>query len=191
MCSKVVTTLLAVTIALPITILNGQSAMSAEEPLTRTATTEVRATVVAVDRATRIVTLKGQDGKSFDVEAGPAVQRLDQIKPGDGVLVAYTESLAFQVVPKDEKKPAGESMSASRVSGGGELGHRVTTSFKVASVDPMTNILWVTLPNGDTKKIHVQDPNAQQRLKTLSPGNVVAVTYTESLAVRLEKLATQ
>ena len=59
----------------------------------------------------------------------------------------------------------------------------------MASVDPETNILWVTLPNGNTKKIHVQDPQAQARLKTLSPGNVVSVTYTESVAVQLEKLA--
>jgi hypothetical protein len=59
----------------------------------------------------------------------------------------------------------------------------------VASVDPKTNILWVTLPSGETKEIHVQDPAAQARLKNLSPGTVVAVTYTESVAVQLEKLA--
>jgi hypothetical protein len=47
----------------------------------------------------------------------------------------------------------------------------------------------VTLPNGNTKKIQVQDPEAQKRLKNLSPGNTVAVTYTESMALQLEKLA--
>ena len=83
----------------------------------------------------------------------------------------------------------GATQSANRVPGGAELGQQVTTTFKVASVDPMTNILWVTLPNGNTKKIQVQDPEAQKRLKNLSPGNTVAVTYTESMALQLEKLA--
>lgn len=190
MCSKIVTTLLATALTLPIVTLAGQAAStSADKPLTRAETTEVRATVIAVDPSTRMVTLKGSDGKTVDVEAGPAVQHLDEIKVGDVVLAAYTESLAFEVVPKGEK-PQGGSESAKRIPGGGELGRQVTSSFKVASVNPETNILWVTLPNGDTKKIHVQDPKAQERLKTLSPGNVVAVTYSQSLAIRLEKLAT-
>jgi hypothetical protein len=191
MCSKIVTTLLATALTLPIVTLAQQAATtSAEKPLTRAETTEVRATVVAVDPSTRMVTLKGKDGKTVDVEAGPAVKHLDQIKVGDVVLATYTESLAFEVVPKGEK-PQGASESAKRIPGGGEVGRQVTTSFKVASVDPATNVLWVTLPNGETKKIHVQDPKAQERLKTLSPGNVVAVTYSESLAISLEKLQTK
>lgn len=187
MCSKIVTTLLAAALTLPIVTLAAQSTTtSAEKPLTKAETVEVSATVVAVDPSTRMVTLKGADGKAFDVEAGPAVEHLDQVKPGDVVMVAYTESIAFQVVPKGEESQ-GVSESASRVAGGREVGRQVTTSFRVASVDPATNILWVSLPNGDTKKIHVEDPAAQQRLKTLSPGNVVTVTYSQSLAVRLEK----
>lgn len=183
MCSKIVTTLLAATLTLPIVTL---AAQSAEKPLTRAETVEVRATVMAVDPTTRMVTLRGGDGKTFDVQAGSSVEHLDQLKPGDTVMAAYTESIAFQVVPKGEESQ-GVSESASRIAGGREVGRQVTTSFRVASVDPATNILWVTLPNGDTKKIHVEDPTAQQRLKTLSPGNVVAVTYSQSLAVRLEK----
>lgn len=186
MCSKIVTTLLAATFMLPIVTLAAQSATSADKPLAAAETVEMRATVMAVDPATRMVTLKGGNGQTFDVEAGPAVQHLDQVKVGDVVMAAYTESIAFQVVPQGEESQ-GVSESATRVPGGREVGHQVTTSFRVASVDPATNILWVTLPNGDTKKIHVQDPKAQARLKTLSPGNVVEVTYSESLAISLEK----
>jgi hypothetical protein len=116
------------------------------------------------------------------------VKNFDQIKVGDIVKATYTESIAFQVVPNGET-PGGATQTAERIPGGAAVGQQVTTSFKVASVDAKTNILWVTLPNGNTKKIQVQDPKAQMRLKTLSPGNVVAVTYTESMAVQLEKLA--
>jgi hypothetical protein len=50
-------------------------------------------------------------------------------------------------------------------------------------------VLWGTTANGITKSITVQDPKAQAKLKTLSPGTVVQVTYSESLAIRLEKVA--
>lgn len=188
--SRILTAILAATLALPVAtaLADTDPKASADKPLTRAQSIEARATVTAVDPKTRIVTLKTEGGETMDVEAGPSVKNFDQIKVGDIVKATYTESVAFQVVPKGET-PGGASQSANRIPGGAEVGQQVTTSFKVASVDPVTNILWVTLPNGNSKKIHVQDPEAQQRLKTLSPGNVVAVTYTESVAVQLEKLA--
>ena len=158
------------------------------KPLTRAQSVEARATVTAIDPSARIVTLKTEGGEMLDVAAGSEVKNFDQIKVGDVVKATYTESVAFQIVPKGAT-PGGASETAQRIPGGAEVGQQVTTSFKVASVEPANNVLWVTLPNGHTRKIHVQDPDAQKRLKNLSPGNVVAVTYTESVAVQLEKLA--
>jgi hypothetical protein len=183
--SRILTTILAATLAVPVVALAEQAS---KEPLTRAQSVEARATVTAVDPSTRMVTLKTEGGETIDVAAGPAVKNFDQIKVGDVVKATYTESIAFQVAPKGET-PAGASETVNRIPGGAAVGQQVTTSFKVASVDPETNVLWVTLANGTTKKIQVQDPKAQERLKTLSPGDVVAVTYTESMAIQLEKLA--
>jgi hypothetical protein len=182
--NRILTAIVTATLALPAVAL----ATEAAKPLTRAASVEARATVTAVDAATRTVSLKTQGGEMVDVVAGSEVKNFDQIKTGDVVKATYTESLAFKVVPKGET-PGGATETAQRVPGGAAAAQQVTTSFKVASVDPETNILWVTLPNGNTKKIQVQDPEAQKRLKTLSPGNVVAVTYTKSIALQLEKLA--
>jgi len=191
--SRLVTAILAATLALPVMALADQAATkpSADKPLTKASTVEARATVTAIDPSTRMVTLKGEKGQTFDVEAGPEVKNFDQIKVGDVVKATYTESLAFKLVPKGETPaaPAAASQGVARIPGGAAVGQQVTSSFKVASVDPKTNILWVTLQNGDTKEIHVQDPEAQARLKKLSPGDVVSVTYTESVALQLEKLA--
>ena len=181
---KILSTFLMAALALPALAFADQAA----KPITHSATAQVRATVVAVDQATRMVTLKGPQGNTLDVEAGPAVQHLDQFKPGDVVVATYTESLAFQVAPKGET-PAGVSQSAKRTELGGVVGHEVTSSFKINSYDPNTHVLWVTTAAGQTKQITVQDPKAQERLKTLSPGTTVQVTYTESLAVKLEKAA--
>jgi hypothetical protein len=181
---KILALFLTAAMALPVV------AMSADQPITKSETTQVRATVMAVDQATRLVTLKGPEGKTFEVEAGPAVQHLDQVKPGDVVAVTYTESLAFQVVPKGEK-PQGVSESAKRTTGGGEVGRQVTSYFKIDSYDPNTHVLWGTGAKGNTQSITVQDPKAQARLAKLSPGNVVQVTYTESLAIKLEKVVSK
>lgn len=172
---------LALALALP-----GLS-LSADKPLTRSESTEAHATVVAVDQHTRKVTLKGEDGKPFDVTADASIQHLNQVKPGDIVAVTYTESLAFQVVPKGEK-PEGVSQSAKKIQGGRELGRQLTTSFKIDAYDQDTHVLWGTNAKGETRKIVVKDPEAQEKLKNLSPGNVVQVTYNESLAIRLAKV---
>ncbi len=169
---------------------NLAGAMSADEPIKRSATSQVKATVVAVDQATRLVTLKGPEGKTFEVVAGSAVHHLDQVQPGDVVAVTYTESLAFQVVPKGEK-PQGSSESVERTKGGGEVGRVVTRSFKIDSYDPNTHVLWGTGAQGNTRSITVQDPKAQAALAKLSPGNEVQVTYSESLAIKLEKVASK
>ena len=181
--NRMLPTILAATLALPVVALADH-----HEPLTRAQSVEARATVTAVDPSTRMVSLKTEDGRTVDVEAGSSVKNFDQIKVGDTVKATYTESIAFQVAAKGET-PGGATQTANRIPGGAEVGQQVTTSFKVASVDPATNVLWVTLANGNTKKIQVQDPKAQERLKSLNPGDVVAVTYTESMALQLEKLA--
>lgn len=168
------------------------ASMSADKSIaTKSASTEVKATVVAVDQATRLVTLKGPEGKIFQVEAGPAVQRLDQVKPNDIVAVTYTESLAFDVVPKGEAVAQSVSQSAQKVAGGAEVGRQATSFFTIDAYNPDTHVLWGTGAGGITKSITVQDPKAQAKLKTLNPGTVVQVTYTESLAVRLEKVSAE
>ena len=188
--SRSLPTIVAATLALPVVVLAADTASTtaANQPLTRAQSVAARATVTHIDPATRMVTLKGEDGQLFEVECGPAVVNFDKIKVGDTVKATYTESVAFQVAPKGET-PGGSAQIAERIPGGGVVGQQVTTSFKVASVDPKTNVLWVTLPDGNTQKINVQHPKAQERLKTLSPGNVVSVTYTQAAAIQLEKLA--
>ena len=65
----------------------------------------------------------------------------------------------------------------------------MTSYFKINSYERDTHVLWGTGPEGNTRSIVVQDPKAQKKLETLSPGAVVQVTYTESLAIKLEKVA--
>ncbi|HKS55095.1 MAG TPA: hypothetical protein VJS12_07405 [Steroidobacteraceae bacterium] len=143
---------------------------SNQGPLKHEQTAVVRGTVIAIDARTRLVTLQTEEGRTLDVPISDQVKSFDKVAVGDVVEATFTESVVFQIVPK-----------------GRDPGQKMTSSFEIASVDPTANILWVTLPNGTTKPINFEE-KSQARLMTLSPGDVVAATYTESAAIQLEKV---
>ena len=58
----------------------------------------VTATVEKIDLATRMVTLRGPDGKSVTFRAGDQVKNLPQVKKGDKVVATYYESVAYEVI---------------------------------------------------------------------------------------------
>ena len=65
---------------------------------------EISAQVVAIDKATRTVTLKGP-GKVVDIVAGDEVKNFDQIKLGDFVVARYAEALTLEL-RKTKVRPA-------------------------------------------------------------------------------------
>src|SRR4051794_22638230 len=59
--------------------------------------TKITATVVAIEPATRTITLRGPKGNQMSIEAGPQVQNFAQIKAGDQVKVEYVEALTLEL----------------------------------------------------------------------------------------------
>ena len=60
-------------------------------------TVDVTATIIAIDRATRDVTLKGPKGNWLVVTAGPEVKNFDQMNVGDKVHARYIEALVLEL----------------------------------------------------------------------------------------------
>jgi len=58
-------------------------------------TVEVSAQVLAIDKATRTLTLRGPKGAALDVVAGDEVRNFDQIKVGDYVVARYVAALTL------------------------------------------------------------------------------------------------
>ena len=58
---------------------------------------EMSAQVVAIDKATRTVTLKGPKGNVVDIVAGEDVKNFDQIKVGDLVVARYAQALTLEL----------------------------------------------------------------------------------------------
>ena len=67
---------------------------------------EISAQVVAIDKTTRTVTLKGPQGNAVDIVAGDEVKNFDQIKLGDFVVARYGQALTLEL--RKTKVKAGE-----------------------------------------------------------------------------------
>jgi hypothetical protein len=184
---KTFTACLLASLALPAVAL---AAETAAQPITESKTLERRATITAIDVPKRLVTLKGQDGDMFEVEAGAEIQNFDKLRVGDGVVATYTESMALEIAAPGQASPGvSGTVSGTPTPGNPKLGRQVTATLKVDAVDTQANSVTLSDGSGSSRKIFVVNPQVQERLKTLKPGDMAVITYTESLALRLEPVS--
>ena len=54
------------------------------------------------------------------------------------------------------------------------------------SIDSASNRITFKRADGTVQRVAVEDPQAQQRIRKLKPGDAVSVTYTEQLAVSVQ-----
>lgn len=149
---------------------------------------EISAQVVAIDKATRTVTLKGPQGNSVDIVAGDEVKNFDQIKLGDFVVARYAQALTLEL--KKTKVKAGEptvTEGAARAKSGERpavAGAReITAIADVIAVDAKKKTITLKGPRGNVVTLDVQNPD---QFKVVKKGDQVQVTYTEALALSVE-----
>jgi hypothetical protein len=147
-------------------------------------TVDVSATIAAIDKSSRTITLKGPKGDEVKVEAGPEVKNFDQLKVGDVVDMRYRESLALELkkgggmkVEKTEKAGAVGAMPGETPAG--VVGRQVTVVGDVIKVDAATQIVTVKGPQR-TVELKVRDP---EQFKLIAVGDQIQATYTEALAL--------
>jgi hypothetical protein len=189
---KIFTACMLASFALPALVIAAETPATpvAGQPVKKSETLERRATITAIDVPKRLVTLKGQDGDMFEVEAGPEIQNFDKLQVGDVVVATYTESLALEIAAPGQATPGVTgSVSGTPTPGHPKLGRQVTATLKIEAVDAKANKVTLSDGAGRSRTIDVIHPQVQQRLKTLKPGDMAVITYSESLALRLEKVA--
>jgi Cu/Ag efflux protein CusF len=186
------TILLSVTLALP--VLGEDQKESSEEPLRTEAAVlvSVTGTVQAVDPAKREVTLKGPLGNTVTFAVAKRVRRFNEIKAGDNVTANYYISLAGELrEPTTEEKetPITVLNGLARAPEGTEPAagglHQVKVVTSVEGLDLPTRTVTLKGPRGNYVTVRPQEPN---NLKKLRLGDTIVVTYTEALAVSLEKV---
>jgi hypothetical protein len=150
-----------------------------------TATAEITATVVSIDKATRTLTLKGPK-RTVDVVAGDEVRNFDQIHVGDRLVVKYVESLSLELKKTKGKLGAKEEVAAARAPQGakpaGAVGREVTVLADVVAVDPKKSIISLKGPRGNVVDLNVQNPD---QFKVVKVGDQVEAVYTEALAMAI------
>jgi hypothetical protein len=161
------------------------------KPAVRENLVERTATVMAIDQASRLVTLQGEDGGAVTIQVSDEVRNLPQIKEGDKVTVSYYEAIAAEVKKPGEgvagvqadvstvRAPAG-SMPAA---GAGML---LRTTVTIESVDTSFNTVTFKRSDGMTRTVAVESPEGQQFIKGLKKGDQVEVAYTEAVAIEVK-----
>lgn len=152
-------------------------------------TVTVTAAVQAIDVATRQVTLKGPDGELVTIKVSDDVKNLAQVKKGDLVTAAFYESIAYELKKKGTAEPgiAGAADAERAPLGarpGAVGGAAVAVTATITSIDKKTNTVTLKGPEGKSVKVKVKDPS---RLEKVKVGDLVELTYTEAVAISVEK----
>ena len=147
-------------------------------------TLKVTATITAIDKATRDVTLKGPQGNELTVSAGPEIKNFDQLKVGDKVDLSYVEALTLElkkggglVVQRTEKAGAAGAKPGEKPAGA--VGRQVTVVADVVAVDPAKQVVTLKGPQR-TVDLKISDP---EQFKRIAKGDQVEATYTQAVAL--------
>jgi ribosomal protein S17 len=147
----------------------------------------VRGTVEAIDAEKQTVTLKGPK-RSLTLHVRDP-KKLELIKVGDPVVAKYYEALAVEVKKSGEATPGAGVQQAVTTSKPGEtpaaaVGQQITATVTVVAMDKKAHTVTVKTPAGDTEIIKARDPKNLDKIKV---GDLVELTYTQALAISLDK----
>lgn len=163
---------------------------AAPEPVRVEEIEEVTATVEAVNLDTRLVTLKGQNGDLFTIEAGPEVRNLPQVKVGDTVVARYYRAIGAQLKPAGAPDAPVVDLAGERAAEGerpaAAIGRSATIPVTIVSTRDEGKVVSFYGDDGLVRVLEVKNPAAQEFVRGLKEGDKVEITYTEALAISVE-----
>ena len=160
----------------------------AQKPVTHTDGVELTATIEAISKEDRLITLKDKDGAMQTIYAGPEVKRFDELKVGDTVTFRYYESVAFVIRKPGQpgSKPATGETTTTRSKGprpGGTIAKQETATVTVKAIDAKTPAVTVLTQDGRTASFRVDD---KKNLTGVSVGDKVEITYTTAVMISVK-----
>jgi Cu/Ag efflux protein CusF len=149
-----------------------------------------QATVEKIDYKTRMITIKNDAGETSEMKAGPEIQRFNEIKKGDVVLVDYVESQALYVkkAGKDEKPAENASQSAQLMEGkkpGIVASGAEQVSAEVVKVDYKARKITLKAADGTVSTMNV--PAEVKRLDEIKKGDHIVAERTVAVAIAVRK----
>jgi Cu/Ag efflux protein CusF len=146
------------------------------------------ATVQAIDKPSRLVTLKSASGDVMVVQAGADVKNFDQIKVGDEVVARYIEALSLELKKGGaggiREKVEDEGAVAARPGDkpGAAVGRTIRATADVIAVDAKRQTIRLRGPQR-TVDLKVKDP---AQFKLVKVGDQIEVKFVEAVAVSVE-----
>jgi Cu/Ag efflux protein CusF len=144
------------------------------------------ATITAIDKGSRTLTLQATNGDRKSFVVGPAVKRFNELKVGDVIRATYYESLVLELrKPGAPVTPASSASVAERLKDrpGGVVAVQETTSVTVKAVDINAPSLTVVTGAGLTETWAIAD---RKNLEGVAPGDRIEMTYTKGVVVAAE-----
>ena len=191
--TKTLSTLLSVVLLAVLFSHTGCTHQPTDKPLVKEewALVELQASVEAIDRKKREVTLKDSAGNLVTVIASEKVKRFNEIKVGDSVRAEYWTFLSaeFREPTIEEKENplvilAGAGRAPKEVDPAAVVGAVVKAVVKVVAIDTEAREATIQGPRGNFMIVPVMDDAVLRNLKV---GEVVIMTYAEAMAVSLIK----
>ena len=148
----------------------------------------IRGWIDAVDKTNRTVTLKGPRGGTVTLDVKDP-KKLDSVAVGDPVVAAFIEALALEVkkapgATPDVKVTEARTTSQPGETPSGAVGREVVVTATITAVDRKAQTVTIKGPRGNTETIKVKDA---ANLKGVEAGDVAQLTYTQALAVTLDR----
>jgi hypothetical protein len=161
------------------------------ETSVRAAAVLVEAELVGIDLESREISLRGPLGQVLTMTVGEDVERLEEFAVGDIISATYLTSLAGELREPTEEEKANpwQVMEAAEIADGehspGVAGARMIHA--VCTIEGMNRVLRTVMVEDPRGKYHVIEDVDPARLEGLTLGTTLILTYTEAMALSLEK----
>lgn len=161
----------------------------------RTLTKQITAEIVAIDPETREITLEGPLGNTITLTAGPEVQRFDEFAKGDMITATYSESISGELRAPTEEELAqpwveldAAGVAAANMPPAAGVGRIIRAVCTIEGMNRATETVTVKDPRGRFHVIPDVDP---ARMAGVAIGDTVVITYSQAVALSLEKRPAQ
>ena len=151
------------------------TAVSVRAQVSNSDTVTMKASIEAIDKTMRSVTLKGPRGNLVTVSADETVKRFDQLKVGDIVTATITVAVAARIrkAGDPEPKESKESSTILKEKIGAKTYAESTVTVSVEEIDRTVPSVTVKSPDGRILSFRVKN---SANLKNLKVGDQVDVT---------------
>ena len=155
----------------------------------------MQGTVIEIEKETREVTLKGENGNLTTMTAGDEVERFDEIAVGDVITFDY-----YTYLKAEFREPTAEELEnpivvvaeAGKAPGdeapAGAIGAVVKAVVTIEMLNRPYMLATVKGPMGNYTTLQMED---EELITKLNIGEVVILTYAEAVAISLKKVETE